>query len=158
MGLTPTKAWPFHAWDSARAFAFNLNQAGPGSALVVYSEKTGWSPTIAFEKPVPEALAKKAVTRIGKTKGEMRVSKCPYPRHAIVLFSGDVPVASINVCFECGDILIWPPYGRASNWQAKKDKMYRKLMPVYDRVFPEWTALFEKNLGMPTDWKQLQND
>ena len=41
----------------------------------------------------------------------MRISKCPFPRHGIVFFDGDNnPVASANICFQCGDILVWPPY------------------------------------------------
>ncbi len=86
----------------------------------------------------------------------MLVSKCAYPRHAIVLLSGTTPVASVNVCFECGDILVWPPYSQDPAWRDNKAGMYPKLMKVYDRTFSRWTRLFGDRLGLQTDWKKIE--
>ena len=91
-----------------------------------------------------------------RTQGEMDVSECPYPRHAVVLLAGEIPVGSINVCFACGDILIWPPFKREASWARKKEKMYDKLMRVYEDVFPQWTRFFEEDLGIAADWEKLR--
>ena len=153
--LIPAKGWPFYQWDNARAYIFNLDHRGPQFSLYVYSEPKGWNPTVVIDKPISRGLAKTAISLIHSTKGEMLVSKCPLPRHAVVLFSGSTPVASMNVCFACGDILIWPPYDRSPDWEERKDRMYEKLMASYDRVFPRWTSLFAKDFGMETDWKKI---
>jgi hypothetical protein len=153
--LVPSKKWPFVEWDSAQAFTFNLRPPGPGAKLHVYRRPQGWT-----DKPVPgkvltRAQSKKALQLLAKTQGAMNVSKCPFPRHGIVFFEEKVPVGAISVCFECGDIMIWPAYSVDPEWEDKKYKRYRKLMRAYDRVFPTWTKLFAKDLGLATDWKTL---
>jgi hypothetical protein len=155
-GLRAHKAWPFHVWDGARAYAYNLAPYGPDPTLRVYEQAKGWDDSIAVERELTRAQAEEALRMLGSTQGEMLVSGCAYPRHAVVLFSGDVPVGSISVCFECGDILIWPPFDPDPHWPAKKRKLYKRLMPLYDRVFPQWQKLFEQDLGIPTDWKQIE--
>jgi hypothetical protein len=153
--LTPSKKWPFVEWDAAQAYTFNLTKPGPGAKLHVFRRPQGWT-----EKPVPgkvltKAQSKKALQLLGKTQGAMEVSKCPFPRHGIVFSVENVPVGSISVCFECGDILIWPAYNPDPKWEDKKYKRYRKLMRAYDRVFPSWKKLFAEDLGLATDWKSL---
>jgi len=90
-----------------------------------------------------------------KTQGEMLVSKCAFPRHGIVFFQGEAPVGAISVCFECGDILIWPAYSQDPDWRQKKTRRYGKLMKVYERVFPKWRQLFSDELGLADDWQKL---
>ena len=153
--LTPSKKWPFVEWDAAQAYTFNLTKPGPGAKLHVFRRPQGWT-----EKPVPgkvltKAQSKKALQLLSKTQGAMSVSKCPFPRHGIVFSVDNVPVGSISVCFECGDILIWPAYNPDPKWEDKKYKRYRKLMRAYDRVFPSWEKLFAKDLGLATDWTTL---
>jgi len=101
--------WPYHAYDRAEAITFNQfsEMASPrGTLLEVYSQ-FGWSPHISERKPITDALAKKALD-ILSTLGSWELTKCTFPRHAIVFYENDVPIASINVCFECGGILTWP--------------------------------------------------
>ena len=35
----------------------------------------------------------------------------------MVLYEVAVPVASINVCFSCGDIMLWPRWEPAPDWE-----------------------------------------
>jgi hypothetical protein len=152
--LIASKKWPFFTWDRAEAYVFNLQRFGPGATLFAYNDK-GWNKNLVAKKDITNKLANEAIALLRKTQGEMMVSKCAFPRHAIVLFQGEHPVASINVCFECGDILIWPRYSKAANWDDRKSKMYPKLAKAYDRAFPKWTKLFEKKIGLPTDWTKI---
>ena len=137
---------------------FNIQRYGPGSSLFVYRDDKGWNPNIHSEQDITRKQADQAVKLVGRTLGEMMVSKCAFPRHAIVLFSGPTPVASINVCFECGDILVWPRWDPAPDWDDRKYEMYGKLRKVYDRVFPKWEALFGKELGLTLDWKAIKEE
>lgn len=157
-GLRPQERWPFYAWDEARAYAYNLRPYNPDPTLRVYDEAKGWDDSIAVERALSRSQAEEALRMLGSTQGEMLVSKCAYPRHAVVLFSGEVPVGSISVCFECGDILVWPPYDPDPHWPAKKRKLYKRLMPLYEKTFPQWQKLFEQDVGIPTDWKQIEAD
>ncbi|MEM6995542.1 MAG: hypothetical protein AAF721_33840 [Myxococcota bacterium] len=154
-GLTPTKQWPFFAWDHAEAFIFNLQEFQPGMKIRVYSESEGWNELIDRTLPLSNELASKAIEMLEPTHGQLEVSKCPVPRHAVVLFSGEVPVGTINICFQCGDIMIWPPYKPGPSWQKKKRAMYDKLMKAYDRSFPKWIVFFEKHVGVDTNWERL---
>jgi len=152
--LVPSKRWPFNQWDSARAYTYNLRPMGRVESLMVHGEK-GWISTIAQEKQIDPRLGKKALSMLRKTNGEMLVSKCPFPRHAIVLFAGQTPVGSINVCFECTDLLVWPPYHKSPKTKKRKEKAWMKYGKIYDRVFPSWKRLFERDIGFATDWKRL---
>lgn len=155
LDLKPSKTWPFYQWDKAQAFTFNLREPVPGAQLQVYSETQGWTPKVR-EGPVLDASqAKQSLSLIGKTQGAMIVSKCPFPRHGIVFYQEGVPVGSVSVCFSCGDILLWPSYSPDPNWKSTKSKRFGKLMKMYDRVYPKWEELFEKQLGLATDWKKL---
>jgi hypothetical protein len=154
-GLEPTNTWPFFAWDSARAYAFNLRAPGPGHPLRVYDEAKGWNPTISIDKELSRERADRAVALLNETQGEMLVSKCPYPRHAVVLFANGVPVGSINVCFTCEDILIWPPWSRDPGWELKKQNMYPKLMKRHASVLGDWKRFFSESAGIPDDWEKI---
>jgi len=153
--LTPSKAWPFYQWDKAQAYTYNLQRPGPGSTLRVYSKAQGWSKGLNPGPELSSAQAKKALKLLSKTQGELFVSKCAFPRHGIVLTQGGVPVGSISVCFECGDIMIWPAYKPSPEWQEQKSRRMGKLMKAYDRVFPQWESFFASDLGLATDWTQL---
>jgi hypothetical protein len=87
---------------------------------------------------------------------EVLVSKCGFPRHAVVLFAGDTPVGSVNVCFECGYILVWPdgdPPLDYEHWSAaakqQYERSYRRKLAAYKRVFPAWERFFRDELGLP---------
>jgi hypothetical protein len=153
--LTPQKDWPFHKWDRAEAVTFNQVQYGPGIPLMAYSAEDGWNPKIADRKAIDAAQAKRAADWTIATTGEVEVSKCAFPRHAIVFYAGDTPVGTTNVCFECGDILVWPDfepkrdYENESAAEAKKwEKKYKKKLGVYEKVFPQWEKFFRDELGL----------
>lgn len=145
--LVETETWPLVRWDHAKAYVFNLER-GPGLSLYAYNESKGWNTRIDSEHEITQQQAETAVSLAETTLGTMLVSKCPMPRHAVVLFAGETPVASINVCFECGDILVWPEWERDPSWPERKQEMHAKLLKAYDRTFPKWEAFFGKTLGL----------
>lgn len=154
--VKPGKAWPFHKWDRAEAFTFNHTPFGPGVPLRVYDAARGWSEKIVERRPLTAAQAERAVGWVRETGGDVGVSKCPFPRHAVVLYAGDVPVGTINVCFECGDILVWPALDPPVDVddpspaaQRRRDHAYKKKLAAYDRVFPRWQRLFRDEVGFP---------
>jgi len=150
-----TDTWPFVEWDGAQVVLYNLVPQGPVDSLFAYRGDKGLNESIASQRPIALDQAREALSLLSATLGGMDVSKCPFPRHAVVLTYRDQPVASINVCFECGDILVWPAYEQDEGWRDRKYGMYPKLMKAYDRVFPKWTAFFEKELGIPSDWTKI---
>ena len=85
-------------------------------------------------------------------KGEVLVSKCAFPRHGVVFFDKkDNPIASVSICFECGDILVWPEWDQRP--AASLNKYGRAFMKKYDRTMARWKTFFEALEDMPTDWK-----
>ena len=151
------KVWPFHVWDHAVAVTFNQFPMRPEAQLHAYSDE-GWSEHVVDRKPITEAQAKKAVELVTRTQGDVMVSKCPFPRHAVVLYDGEVPVASIDVCFSCGDILLWPRWEPAPDWDKMTSKQRndlelrrKKQMALYEKVFPTWQTFFRDEIGFPID-------
>ena len=147
------KECPFHPFDRAVAVTSETQHIRRGfHAYDQYGENG-----IAERKPLTKAQMDKAVALAKKVEGTIEVSKCPFPRHAVILMDGDRGIASINVCFECGDILVWPDY-RLKDPSAKQPydspavqaRMKRQLR-AYDAVFPEWTAFFKDELKLPID-------
>lgn len=154
------KVWPFHEYASAEAVVFNQYGMRPGVPLVAYNDKIGWHPQITKRQKITAAQMKVAVDLVKDTKGGVEVSKCPFPRHAIVLFDADnTPVASINVCFQCGDILVWPDWtGVEPNWEKMTEKQQKEMMmkaeaqmALYKVAFPKWKKLFRDDLGFGPD-------
>lgn len=151
--------WPRHAWDRAEAIAYNDFPMRPGIQLRAYDDH-GWVPDIVARKWLSDELTRTAVALVQKTNGGVDVSKCPFPRHGVVLYDGDTPVASINVCFECGDILLWPAWEPEPDWETMSERdMTRRAgevarqMRLYDEVFPRWQAFFRDDVGYPIDAK-----
>jgi hypothetical protein len=151
------KVWPFHPWDRAVAVTFNDFPMRPRTQLRAYDEH-GWSPHLTEKKPLDAAKAKKAVDLVTATNGDVFVSKCPFPRHAVVLYEGEVPVASINVCFECGDILLWPRWEPEPDWDRLSDREMKAIedkrtrqMKLYDKAFPRWKTFFRDDVGFAVD-------
>ena len=154
--LTKTTTWPFVAWDRAEAITYNHLAYGPGIPLRVYDDTKGWSPKIVERKPITRPQGERTVNWVIATGGEVEVSKCAFPRHAVVLYSGDTPVGTANVCFECGDILVWPdldPPPDYEHWtdaaQKQHEGSYRRKLTAYKKVFPQWENFFRDELGFP---------
>lgn len=151
------KTWPFHAWDHAEAVTFNQIPMRERVRLYAYDDG-GWSPLLVDRKPLTETLAKEAVDLVTRTQGGVDVSKCPFPRHAVVLYEREVPVASINVCFTCGDILVWPDWEPPPDWDKLTDEQRKKQMlrsekqlKLYEKAFPRWKTFFRDEVGFPID-------
>ncbi|MBL4633629.1 MAG: hypothetical protein JKY56_07145 [Kofleriaceae bacterium] len=155
LGISPAKKWPFYKWDSARAVLYNLNEEHDAISLHSWSPKFGLNPSAHLQPELTQAQAKSALKLLAATQGALNVSKCAFPRHGIVFYSKGVPIGSIDLCFECGDILIYPPYRQAPDWQDTKIKMYDKLLKRYDKVFPKWKKFFGGELGLAPDWKEI---
>lgn len=102
--------WPGE-WASAKAYLFNMESGyGPGSTLFAWKDGT-WHPRLEGEAALSDEMAAAALELVHRAQGELLMSKCPFPRHAVVFFDADgEPLGSVNVCFECTDILVWPPY------------------------------------------------
>lgn len=149
--------WPFVAWDRAEAFHYNQLDYGPGIPLLVYGPGSGWSPHIADRAPMTADQAERAVAYTIETRGEIVTSSCPFPRHAVVLYAGDAPVASVNVCFTCDDVLVWPEYEPELDWERYDDyseaelaafeKQQEAKETALETVLPKWRALFGDELG-----------
>jgi hypothetical protein len=145
--LTPSKMWPFVAWDRAEAITFNHLAYGPGVQLRVYDGQA-WSGAIVARQPISTQQGERAVQWVVATRGELEVSKCPFPRHAVVLYAGETPVGSVNVCFECGDILVWPDF-EPPPAEGQEQRRNRLQMAGYKKVFPRWEKFFRDELGLP---------
>lgn len=154
VALETSPDWPFFSWTRVTAYTFNRYEP-KRAELLVFSEASGWNESRVEGPTLSGAQTQAALSMLETTQGQLVVSKCAFPRHALVFFQGEVPVASINVCFECGDILIWPAYRQTPDWQERKTERMGKLMKAYDRVFPKWETFFDAELGLPKDWKQL---
>ncbi|MEB2313529.1 MAG: hypothetical protein OZ921_03480 [Sorangiineae bacterium] len=149
--------WPFHAWNRGEAVTFNHFALRPEVSLYAVNDR-GWSPYLVEARPLDEAQVRRAVELIEATRGEVEISKCPFPRHAVVLYDGQTPVASINVCFECGDILLWPAWEPASDDASMSEREMKRAqgraqakLKLYEAVFPHWRAFFGEELGFPIE-------
>lgn len=136
------KTWPFHAWDRAEAFTYNRFPMRPGAPFRIYDDN-GWSKHVVDKKPLDAALTKQAVDLVLAGKSELEMTKCPFPRHAVVLYDHDVPVASINVCFSCGDVLLSPRWA-PPEVESRREKLFAQ-------VFPKWKTFFRDAVGYPVD-------
>jgi hypothetical protein len=152
--LRTGKSWPFHSWTRAEVVGFNEFPMTRGAPRFAYDER-GFSPHVASHKPITEGRAKDAL-EIARLTGEVSVSKCPFPRHAVVLFDGDTPIASINVCFECGDIDAWPLWD-AIDWQTAtpaEQKLWLAREEKRQRAHPDalarWRRFFREE-GLDPD-------
>ena len=129
------KTWPFHAWDRAEAVVMNWAPYGPDSEMHAYGAN-GWTQRLAYRAPLDASLAQRSVAIVLKEGGEILTTKCPVPRHAIVLFEGETPVASINVDFTCENVLLWPqPPSKAGGDAAE--------------FLPRWRDVFAGELHFP---------
>ena len=153
-------SWPPSPWKKARAYAFNQQEYGPGSQLYAYKEGT-WNPSITAELELTNQQAYDALELTHRLGGTLKVSKCAFPRHAVVFFDEqDQPIASVNVCFQCGDILVWPPYSTDEDWnQQRFAEQGAEEMPLifdaHEQVLPLWSTLLIDQLSLPNFQSEL---
>ena len=115
-----------------------------------------WSDYIQSETRVDSSVGDQVSKIVGSTKGTYEVSKCPFPRHAFVFFDKqDKPVASVDICFECGDLYAWPDFEVARDqkygvWDDKKEMMVGGLQHNYDAAMDAYRNLIIQ-LGLPIE-------
>lgn len=145
---TPQKGtFPFVQWSYAKAYTFNFFQTQQAPLRVVESDGR-WSPHINSEMLANDEIALRAAELVSATRGSVELTKCTFPRHAIVYFgTDDKPVASANVCFDCEAVLAWPDYPKPDDFnQARMAGKFEKALPL-------WRRLFERDLALPIDWR-----
>ncbi len=140
-------AFPFKTWSYAKAYTYNFFEDRPVPMRVV-SEDAAWSPHIRSEQLIDEKHARRSAELVAVTRGSIEMTKCTFPRHAVVYFDrADKPVASVDVCFSCEAVLAWPDYERRENYN------YERAASKFEKTLPLWRRLFEKELGLPTEYK-----
>lgn len=141
-------SWPHAPWVRARAYTYNFRPYGPGPMLRVY-EDGRWSDTLRHAVALNPSQAAAALELTHRTRGEAHISNCPFPRHAVVFFDeADQPVASVSVCFACGDILVWPPYFPNDRLEDRKHALggpgeLTRVGAAQEEVMPLWQQLFD---------------
>ena len=160
--------WPYAEWSSAKAYTFNFFPRRSGVPYRIYSREQGWSTHIRSAHPLQREQAERALKWTIKLRGDFFASKCPFPRHAVVFFNrSGKPVGSVNVCFECGDVLVWPKLRRSKREIAIEKKQYDRYndkgkpeperLQTYDRLFSKWKTFFGQQLGLPLDYKKTHS-
>jgi len=132
--------WPTEEWVSAKAYTFNFQKMG-NVKLRVFDGT--WNQTIRQTIPLSREAAEAALELTHRTSGAVHASKCPLPRHAVVFFNeaGD-PVASVNVCFSCSDIMVWPKYG-SDALRSKKYADWEKMEEIHSHALSRWQLFFD---------------
>lgn len=140
-------------WATARAYTYNTEKAyGPGASIWVWRGES-FNPNIDSTHELTREQGEAALELVHQAAGRMLVSKCAYPRHAVVFFDDEgQPVASVNVCFECGDILVYPDYVDDELEEKKyaipsdvvdEHGLERQLFDlVHEAVMPRWADFF----------------
>ena len=160
---TTTVRWSQLEYATAKAYTYNFEEAGPNAkGLYAYGPhgryrepSIGMHPNIRNSRPLTPAEAQQALSLTQQTEGAARVSKCAFPRHAVVFFdTKGAPIASVNICFECGDILVYPEWDA----QASEDKQAHRddYTKRYDAAMDGWRSFFERFGTMPPDWKKAR--
>ncbi|MGQ0672898.1 MAG: hypothetical protein ACT4N2_08490 [Hyphomicrobium sp.] len=141
------KTFPFHPWSYAKAYTFNFFEDRPAPLRVVDSAGK-WSPHIRSEQMISDEQAKQAANLVAATRGSVEMTKCTFPRHAVVYFdSADRPVAAADICFSCEAVLAWPDYPKSA------DEDWEEAAVRLEKALPRWKKLFAVDLGLPIDYK-----
>ena len=147
------QAWPPTKWTHGRAYTYNFTRTGPGHQLRIFDEK-GWSDGIVQTLELSHEQAAAALELTHRTQGDVRASKCAFPRHAVVLFDQeDQPVASMNICFECTDILVWPPYFEDKTLGDSRYALHTTMVEGEDAI--EMPLLLAVHEGVLTSWERF---
>ncbi len=148
------KHWPFQPYAYVKAFTFNFFPHRNVQLRIIQNGR--WSKHIHSERRVDQVIGEQVANIVESTKGSYDVSKCPFPRHAFVFFNDqDQPVASVDICFQCGDMFAWPDFDISNEkkygaWDEQKDAITGGLQDNYDAAMVAYRKLFIK-LGMPLE-------
>ena len=156
------RPWPPRKWDRAEAYVFN-GELGANGKTDAHIWNETWSDSIQKAIPLTPAQAELSLELIHRGGGTFVLTKCPIvPRHGVVFFAGDEPVASWSLCFECGDALTWPTYHASREEEAERyrwtkeedgeivflyDQLHSLLMAKWKRYFNLVGALEESSSG-----------
>lgn len=146
-GLARTGSrWPYHAWTRAEAVTLNgdvHHGVGKNGRIPDYYAVREGAVAVSLgeRKPITEEQAKEAIAYAAKANFSVFLSQCFDPRHAVVFFDGDVPVASINVCFECEGVQAWPKPEDVAPTKAKPMSPAR-AEAAWRATVPKWEAYF----------------
>lgn len=145
--------WPPEAWSYAKAYTYNFVPYGPhGKTNYIYFDDE-WSDDIEQSIDITKEEANYAIQLVHHTAGDVEASSCIFPRHGIVYFDeSDKPVASINYCFSCEGVLVWPSYFETMEEEKQK---YELTLPIEDPdSYPEPTVI-EIYYELQPNWKSL---
>jgi len=147
----PAAQFPFGSWSYAKAYTYNFFDDRPVQMRVVTRDGT-WSRHIRSEQRMSAEQAQQAADLVARTQGSVELTRCTFPRHAIVYFDAtDKPIASIDVCFSCEAVLVWPDYKRPDDFD------HEASASALDRALPAWRRLFEGSLNLPVDYRAAAN-
>ena len=149
--------WPFTEWSYTKAYTYNFVEAGPRYQMTVFSEDGQLNPYLRSEKSITNNQALEVQKQVNTTRGTVMVSKCPFPRHAVVFFNDkDRPVGEVGVCFECGDIIAHPDFDIPPNEKYAVDTKTGelKIMPLYDSSYKFFEGFFQKVFKETIDWEK----
>ncbi len=147
------RPWPKQAWSYAKAYSYNFVPFGPGQNAYLYREGK-WNEKIEKSIDINKEQADYALSLVHHTAGSIESSGCVFPRHGIVYFNqADEPVASINYCFSCEGVLVWPPYFDSPKEEADKyalsvsrdgddSEPQPLVVEIYEQLRPSWENLF----------------
>ena len=153
------KKWPPQEWSYAKAYTFNFVPYGPGNSNYVYKKDT-WNKNTPVSYAINNKQAEYALKLVHKTAGDVETSKCTFPRHGIVYFNEqDTPIASINYCFSCEAVLLWPAYlsfeerlereSLAGTKVEGQEWVDPQVVQIYYDLVPAYKHLFFEQLKMP---------
>ena len=135
------KTWPPQEWTHAKAYTFNFVRYGPGNSNYIYKEDT-WNKNTPVPFSINKEQAEYALKLVHQTAGDVETTKCTFPRHGIVYFNAqDEPIASINYCFSCEAVLVWPPYQsfeerlEKSSLKGTKVEGQEWIDPLYIQIY-----------------------
>src|SRR5690606_36497846 len=136
------REWPPGEVASAKAYTFNFDtNLGPGLDLYVYRNDS-WHKTIRSTHELSEDATKQALDLVHVLGGTTIVPKCPLPRHGVGFCDkDDKPLGSVNMCFECGDIMVWPPYYDDSELEEDRWSISKGdgplLLKIHEQTMPK---------------------
>jgi hypothetical protein len=143
-------AWPNVEYTYVKAYTFNFQSPKNGVDHGILSRDGKMAKSVVGE---PYKITNEKAQQIIETVTEnadntkmliVGLSKCFLPRHAVVFYNGDKPVAYIDMCFECQAIRLFPrveiDYDKMK-YSEKKEKAALKMMSKLQ--------LFVESVGMP---------
>ncbi|MCP4443234.1 MAG: hypothetical protein GY810_30390 [Aureispira sp.] len=171
LDVPETENWPYKAYKYAKIYGYNIGKPKDlprkdGRMQMAIVNKEGvFNPNIKYTEGISIELAEKVQKHVEKMEGTRILSKCFFPRHAIVLFDvNDDVVARVEVCFTCEDVRVVPDVNIPDD---EKSSPYIgenfKLNPTIKGAFKFFEKTF-KQAGMPifhsekelVDWEKAQ--